>query len=305
MQIADFHCDLLSYLAKGGGRTAYDSASRAAIHQLQKGGVVLQTLAIYTETKQGSAESGMRQAEVFFQLEKQYPEFKTIKTVLAVENASSFCEEDEPLEKGIERVTKWWQKVGKIGYISLTWNGENRFGGGNGTKVGLKADGRELLRWMEGKGIAIDLSHASDRLAEEILETVEMRVVASHSNFRAVSDVVRNLPDAIAKEIGARGGIIGLNFVRVFLGKDGPEAFLKQAEHAERLGLLHNWCLGADFFEDHLVPPELAYMVPFFHQGFEDASCYPRLIEFFSKYLPPKTVKNIAYQNLAHFLGIT
>jgi membrane dipeptidase len=303
MQIADFHCDLLSYLARGKGHTAYDLVARAAIPQLQQGGVALQTMAIFTETKKGSATSGMRQAEEFFKLKCE-----GIKTVLAVENGSSFCAEDEPLEVGLKRVEEWWRRAGKMGYISLTWNGENRFGGGCGAKVGLKADGKELLSWMDGKKIAIDLSHTSDRLAEEILQEIEgcdIRVVASHSNFRAVADQVRNLPDAIAKEIGARGGVIGLNFVRIFLGVDGPQDFLKQAEHAEKLGLLDHWCFGADFFEDHEVPPELSYMIPFFHPKFEDASCYPRLIELLSKYLSREIVGKIAYHNLAQFLGMS
>ena len=50
MQVADFHCDLLSYLAEDAKRTPHDLASRASIPQLQAGGVKLQTLAIFTKT---------------------------------------------------------------------------------------------------------------------------------------------------------------------------------------------------------------------------------------------------------------
>lgn len=305
MQVADFHCDLLSYLAEGDDRTAYDAASHASIPQMQAGQVALQTLAVYTKTTPDSVRQGTKQAEIFFQIEKKYPEFKTIKPVMAIENASSFCEEQEPLDKGFERLQSWLKRAGKIAYISLTWNGENRFGGGNATQVGLKPDGKELLRLMEGKNIAIDLSHTSDRLAEELLEFtegLEIPVIASHSNFRTVSFHPRNLPDIIAKEIGARKGLIGLNFVRVFLGNQGPEAFLKQAEHADKLGLLNHLCFGADFFPDHDMPPELSYMKPFFLEGFENSSCYPRVIDLFLKYLPRDILARIACHNLAKFL---
>jgi microsomal dipeptidase-like Zn-dependent dipeptidase len=303
MQIADFHCDLLSYLAGGENRTPYDGAARASIPQLQQGGVKLQTMAIFTKTEEGSEVSGAKQASLYFDLEK-YPEFASINTVMAIENGSSFCGEDEALEVGLKRLEEWWKKGKKIAYISLTWNGENRFGGGNGSEVGLKEDGKQVLKWMAGKNIAIDLSHTCDRLAEGILEETKCPVVASHSNFRSVAKQMRNLPDTLAKEIGKRGGLIGLNFVRIFLGKDGKEAFLQQIEYADKLGLLDHLCFGADFFADHSVPPELDYMVPFFNQGYEDATCYPRLIQFLSNYLPPQTLANLAYHNLAKFLEL-
>jgi len=307
MKVADFHCDLLSYLADDVNRTAYDPASRASIPLLQKGGVGLQTLAIYTKTLQGAVESGEKQAEIFFELPKKYSIFGTeIKTVAAIENASSFCDETEPLERGLERLEGWFEKAKKIAYISLTWNEENRFGGGNATSIGLKPDGLKLLRWMSGKKIAVDLSHTSDQLAEDILkaiENLEITPIASHSNFRKVSQHPRNLPDHVAKEIGARGGLIGLNFVRVFLGGRSPEDFIRQVEHADKLGLLDHLCFGADFFADHAVLPELHYLIPWFFDGFDQAGCYPQVIGLLEKQLPHAIVEKIAYQNLTQFLG--
>jgi len=296
MKIADLHCDLLSYLAEDESHTAHDPESRASIDFLKEGGVGLQVLPIFTKTGKGSVEQGTLQAEIFLGLEKKYPVFGSeIQTRLSIENGSGFCDEMEPLHKGLERLERW----GKIAYISLTWNGENRFGGGNETKVGLKKDGLQLLEWMSGKNIAIDLSHTSDRLAEEILkaiEKLEIVPIASHSNFRKVTDHPRNLPDHLAKEIVVRGGLIGLNFVRVFLGD-----FIRQVEHADKLGLLDHLCFGADFFADHFLPPEKEYMLPMFNPGFENASCYPKVIGLLEKHLPHAIVEKIAYQNLIEF----
>src|SRR6185436_6510282 len=102
---------------------AHDPVSRASIPQLQAGGVKLQTLAIFTKTGQGSVESGLKQAEVFFQLSKKYPVFgKEIQIIASIENASGFCEEQESLKKGLERLENFFQKAGRIAYISLTWN---------------------------------------------------------------------------------------------------------------------------------------------------------------------------------------
>ncbi len=306
MKVADLHCDLLSYLAEDDGRTAHDPVSRASIPLLKEGGVGFQTLAIFTKTEKTSVQQGIKQAEVFFQMSKKYPVFGSeIKTMVSIENASGFCDETEQLSRGLERLEGWLEKAGRIAYISLTWNEENRFGGGNATKVGLKKDGQQLMKWMSGKKIAIDLSHTSDRLAEEILkacENLDIIPIASHSNFRKIADHPRNLPDHLAKEIGARGGVIGLNFVRVFLGKHGPEDFIRQVEHADKLGLLDHFCFGADFFADHVLPPELQYLMPMFNSGFDNASCYPKVIGLLEKHLPHAIVEKIAYKNLTEFL---
>jgi microsomal dipeptidase-like Zn-dependent dipeptidase len=305
MNVADFHCDLLSYLADDPAHTAHDPASRASIPLLKAGGVVLQTLAIYTKTEPGSAKKGVKQAEVFFELSQKYPVFgKEIKTIVSIENASGICEENEPLKIGLERLDSWFKKAGRIAYISLTWNDENRFGGGNASAIGLKEDGREILRWMDGKKIAIDLSHTSDRLAEDILEAIEnldIIPVASHSNFRKISNHPRNLPDHLAKEIGARGGVIGLNFVRTFLGHD-VDGFIRQTEHADKLGLLDHFCFGADFFADSVLPPERQYLLPMFNPGFDSAACYREVIELLGKHLSRDIVEKIAYKNLIEFL---
>ena len=306
MKIADLHCDLLSYLAEDPTHTAHDPASRASISLLKQGGVGFQTLAIFTQTEKGSVQKGTGQAEVFFELSKKYPVFGSdVQVRVSIENASGFCDETEPLSRGLERLEGWLKKAGRIAYISLTWNEENRFGGGNATDVGLKKDGLQLLQWMSGKKIAIDLSHTSDRLAEEILKAIEnldIIPIASHSNFRKISDHPRNLPDHLAKEIGARGGVIGLNFVRAFLGKQGPEDLIRQVEHADKLGLLDHLCFGADFFADHVLPPELEYLMPMFNPGFDNASCYPKVIGLLEKHLPHAIVEKIAYKNLTEFL---
>ena len=73
------------------------------------------------------------------------------------------------------------------------------------------------------KKIAIDLSHTSDFLAHDILNYIDkmglnVRTIASHSNFRKIAEVVRNLTDEIAKEILKRGGVIGFNLFKSFVG---------------------------------------------------------------------------------------
>jgi len=105
---------------------------------------------------------------------------------------------------------------------------------------------------MSGENIAIDLSHTSDVLAQDILNFIDKRKlsltpIASHSNFRVIAQVARNLPDEMAQEIIRRGGVIGLNFMRAFLGSQGIGNLNRQVEHASKLGVISHLCFGSDF----------------------------------------------------------
>ncbi|MBS0615032.1 MAG: membrane dipeptidase [Verrucomicrobia bacterium] len=304
---ADFHCDLLSFLSHDSARTPLDAAARCSLPQLSEGKVALQIMAIFSKTEKGSAQQGELQEKIFHEMQKEYPQFfeKKMRAMIAIENAAAFCSEEENLLVGLKRL-KVWQNKSPIAYISMTWNEENRFGGGAHTDVGLKEDGRTLLSEMAG--IAIDLSHTSDRLAYDIInhndkKNLPLRIVASHSNFRKVSDESRNLPDDLAREIAHRGGLIGLNFVRRFLGNNGITDVLKQIAHAEAIGVQDCLCLGTDFFDDRLVGKELEHLKPFFHAEFDNSSCFPKIRELLSTRLSKEQVDRLCYQNLAEFLA--
>lgn len=131
--------------------------------------------------------------------------------------------------------------MSRILYIGFTRHAENRFGGGNNSKVGLKEDGKKLLQYLNGKKIAVDFSHASDTLASDILDylsdhNLEVPILASHSNYRKVFNQTRNLPDHIAKEIIQRGGIIGVNFLRAFVNNENPNALYHHINRGIELG---------------------------------------------------------------------
>ncbi len=263
--IIDLHSDLLSYLSVAKERTPYDLASRGAHPQLKEGGVKLQSLAIFTTTSPSSVASGKEQIVSFEKLLQEHADLFTpfdpsfsldtprIHLIPAIENASAIADEEEPLDAIFARLNKTIAAIGTPLYISLTWNGENRFGGGTGADCGLKADGKELLRYLDQKNIAVDLSHASDKLAYEILNfldghTANIPLLASHSNFRAVTAAERNLPDDLAQEIIRRKGLIGLNLFAPFLGTS--DHLLLHVEHALKLGAENTLCFGADFFCD-------------------------------------------------------
>jgi membrane dipeptidase len=319
LPVADIHCDLLSYLQEVPGSTPFDrDGIGCSLPSLTEGNVKLQVLAIYTATEKGSSQIALKQSAIFNQLltsddsgfcsyesdkEKQYP--GKISIIGAIENASGFCDEDAGLEEGFKKLEDIIENTGKILYIGFTHHGENRFGGGNTTRIGLKEDGKELLNFLHGKKIAVDLSHASDPLAEGILEhllkfNLNVPVIASHSNFRKIFDHPRNLPDHIAREIIRRKGLIGINFLRAFLNPENPNAIYDHMQYGLQLGGTESLCFGADYFNTAAHPDQSRK--PFFFNEQKNAGCYPSILKNLASSMSREQLQRIAFTNVTAFL---
>jgi microsomal dipeptidase-like Zn-dependent dipeptidase len=317
---ADLHCDLLYYLQAEGQHTPFDPVVRCSLPQLQKGGVRLQTMAVFVETNAASVRTAMAQVNIFKNLPLLYPNNFShsplytdgvISLLMAVENASGLCDEDEPIQFGLDRLKLIAQTCGKPLYVSLTWNSENRFGGGALTAVGLKEDGKRLLEVMYELQIAVDLSHASDALAYDILEfldsqKLDLPVIASHSNSRAILNVPRNLTDDLAQEIFRRKGVIGLNLFKAFVGSD-PEAFAQHISRWISLGGAKHICFGADFFDDRELFHSGRYpgVAEFFFPDYANASCYGQLTCMIQQQLnlSEEALSDLSLNNMMRFIN--
>lgn len=283
--IFDLHSDLLSYLTEKPSRTPLDPESRSSLPQLEAGHVAHQLLAVFTETKLGSTLRAKAQLDAFAKLSHPKIQFQ-----IAFESGSGFAEEGEPLSLSLERLERILKAIGKVAYISLTWNGENRLGGGTGSSTGLKEDGKTLLEWMSDRKIAVDFSHTSDPLAEGILDYIDRKglklpVLASHSNFRKIMPMDRNLPDWLAKELIARKGIIGMNLFAPFLQTE--DAIIRHVEYGLQLKGEHALAFGADFFCDtDFTDLVMKYPnTPPYFPATANASCYPNLLNRLQKAL--------------------
>lgn len=320
LPIADLHCDLLCYLQGDPRRSAFDASVRCSIPQMLQGGVSLQVLPIFTVTEPGSTCKGWGQVEAFASLLKmdqfcraqkawKNQSASRIALLISVENASGLFEESDPLEVGFRRLETLSERFGPVVYISLTWNSENRFGGGAHTDIGLKEDGRALLHFLHGRGIAYDCSHNSDRLMREALaymdaHQLDIPIVASHSNMRAVTDVPRNLPDDLAREIFRRGGLIGLNFYKSFVGASDVSLLSRHLEHVFRLGGEKQVCFGADFFDFFDLPPQYRKRPEdLFFAEVSDSSAYPFVLDLWQRELglSIETLQDVAHRNFLTF----
>lgn len=319
MFVADLHCDLLSYLTEApfadplvGGKIGCN------IPDLIKGNVKVQVMAIYTATGNGSVNMAMQQACWFQKLlehygscfshlsrdERQVEDTPAIKIITAIENASGICETDDNIKQAFINFQKIISLCGKPLYLGLTHHGENRFGGGNSTKVGLKEDGKLLINFLSKEKIAIDFSHTSDYLAYDILNyinkyNIDIPLLASHSNFRSVYNHPRNLPDDIAKEIIRKKGLIGINFLRAFLNPDKEEALFEHLQYGLELGAENQLCFGADYFYCDSHPDQTRK--PFFFMAHEDASKYPSILDTVSHTINEKFAQKLSSENFLKF----
>lgn len=320
--VIDLHCDLLAHMLNMPNPDPFKREGiGCSFPALADGNVKLQVMAIFTATAKGSTALAVKQSEIFASFLAKYPKDCTLVhdtntlsqiatspklgMIAAIENASGFCEENEPLETGLERLEQIITNTTRILYIGFTHHAENRFGGGNNSKAGLKDDGKTLLQYLNGKKIAVDFSHASDAMAYDILDylskhNLEVPILASHSNYRKVFDHVRNLPDDIAKEIIQQGGIIGVNFLRAFVNNNDPNALYQHINRGIELGGANSVCFGADYYGTDNHPDRSR--VPFYFKEHDNASRYPSILEAISQQVSPNVIEGISSKNAMNYI---
>lgn len=322
LPVIDLHCDLLSYLEGIPNADPFNTDEiGCSFPALKEGNVVLQVMAIYSATEQGSVESASKQGQIFKELLTKYPndihqvrdaatleglsESSKVGMVAAVENASGLCEEGQPLGDTYRNLEKIISDTGRLLYIGLTHHAENRFGGGNYSDAGLKKDGKALLDYIDGRRIAIDFSHTSDALAHDIIDYIDKNdhdipLIASHSNYRAIFKHPRNLPNELAQELVRRKGLIGLNFVRAFVNEEDPETLFDHLNHGLMIGAENAVCFGADYFHAGTLPD--ASRAPYYFKEHETAASYPSILKDFTERTSTKLAEKLANENAIAFL---
>lgn len=111
-------------------------------------------------------------------------------------------------------------------------------GCGEANDGGVSNFGRDAIAEMNRLGIAIDLSHASDRTMLETIEASKEPVFFSHSNARRAVDQKRNVPDETLRKLVAKGGMCCLSAYSDFLVTKGSETGTSAADMARMAKVL-------------------------------------------------------------------
>lgn len=101
-----------------------------------------------------------------------------------------------------------WKAQG-VRIVGLSWK-RTRYAGGTGAPGPLTDAGRDLVDALGEHHMVLDLSHASEESFFEAIDRFEGRVVASHSNPRALCPGDRQLSDEMIRRLVSRDGVIGI-----------------------------------------------------------------------------------------------
>jgi membrane dipeptidase len=111
-------------------------------------------------------------------------------------------------------------------YLTLTWSNSNDIGGSSGDDGdvrGLTPFGNQVIAEMNRLGVIVDVSHVSDPTFWDAVRASRKPVLASHSSSRALTNIPRNLTDAMLKAVARTNGAVCVNFGSAFLDADFHE----------------------------------------------------------------------------------
>jgi membrane dipeptidase len=120
-----------------------------------------------------------------------------------------------------------------VRYMTLTHSGNDEWADSSTDKPahnGLTDFGKDVVREMNRVGVMVDISHVSDKTFADALEVSKAPLIASHSSCRAICDAPRNMTDDMIRALGAKGGVIQINYHVGFLSQEFRDAERKDPE---------------------------------------------------------------------------
>jgi len=264
MPIIDFHCDtIMKLMDKKKGLSLKENNINVDIYKLKKAKSLAQFFALFIELDM--VEDPLEYC--LLMVDKFYEEIeKNSKDIALATNyeelidnmnrgiISAFLtiEEGAVLKGKIEQLRNFYRLGVRL--ITLTWNFPNEIGFPNKNEEdrnkGLTSFGCEVVSEMNNLGMIIDVSHLSDGGFYDVAKHSKKPFVASHSNARAISNHPRNLTDDMIRTLAEKGGIMGINFEKHFLGHNEfsrVEDMVTHISHIKNVGGIDCISIGTDF----------------------------------------------------------
>ena len=104
--------------------------------------------------------------------------------------------------------------------VSLTWNFDNKYAGGNFGTSGLTEHGKTLILNLIKNNITIDVAHLNKKSFYDVSEFLNKPIFCSHTGLNYIHKSDRNLSDKQVYDIINSNGYVGIFLSPKFLSDD-------------------------------------------------------------------------------------
>ena len=274
MFIADAHCDALYRIAIKG---CASSGCAVTPEHLRAGGVGVQTYAMFSSLDRPDPhDDGLRMLAAYRALPLPRLDGALPAHPPEEPHAILSMEGGEILQGNLQTLDEFDGDT-RLRLIALTWNYENEIGSPavKNAPDGIKPFGFQLLREMDRRGIAADVSHLNEAGFWDVMNSTVIPPLASHSNCRWLCDVPRNLTRDQVRALIERNGFIGVNFFSKFLARDRAAAIEDVVRHIDEICAMGGEKIvgfGSDFDGIETWP-----------EGLASPADFPRLLDLLSR----------------------
>lgn len=261
MNIIDLHCDTLSAILSR-NHSLWENNCHLDVKRARAAGVRLQFFALYSGMREYSPalRDCLVQAQSLLQTLEQFPQDMIL--VKSGEDLEELTKNDtrmgcllhleggEALGMDVE-ILHLFHHLG-LRSLGLTWNYRNQLANGvseEDDRGGLSQKGKEVVREMDGLGIALDLAHIAPASFYDALDYYTRPPLVTHANAQALCPHRRNLDDSQLKALAERDGLIGVTYVNDFVAQTAPnvDQLIDHMVHISSLVGIHHLALGSDF----------------------------------------------------------
>ncbi len=148
--------------------------------------------------------------------------------------------------------------------LGLTWNVDNQYAASCMSKkdYGLTGPGESLVNLALEQGMVIDLAHASEKTAIDVLSISEKPVIISHAGLRRFNNSLRNVSDEVLELLKRNRGAIGIFFVSEYIKGNNTTIndVVDQIIYLKENYGIDIVALGTDFFGTEKLPKGLEHI---------------------------------------------
>ena len=177
-----------------------------------------------------------------------------IAVIMGLQNADEFREPKD---------VKAFYELG-LRCAQLTYNTQNLIGSGSTERVdgGISDYGEQIIKSMNEVGMLVDVSHSGDKTTLDAIELSPKPIAFTHSNCRALNNHPRLKTDEAIRKLAAKGGVMGITGVRMFVKDKEPttvEDIVDHIDHVAKLVGIDHVGIGSDsdlMGYDHMPPDQ-------------------------------------------------